>query len=148
MPGSIESLGVGHARSTVLIDGGHEAPEAERLILRAPMFFAARRAERHVTSADFDAYGKGAREHFVRGSSITRAVVAAPQWAPDTVITETPTSSLGDVSGHRVPTEAAFVELLTPVVDRELKVQELRLRWEGEAAPGSGRSGRGRSGRS
>ena len=41
-----------------------------------------------------------------------------------------------------------IVELLTPVVDRELKVQELRLRWEGEAAPGSGRSGRGRPGRS
>jgi hypothetical protein len=86
-----------------------------------------------VTPQDFEQYDRGLHELFDTAQVVPGTSAFSWQWAPDVTITAD-TDILAAAQGNRwVMTPAAFIDWVTPQVEREEKTRVLRARWNKEA---------------
>lgn len=116
VPGSIEAMSAGRPAWSVLIDATVETDDIDQLIRQVPGLFAARRADRMITSEDLERYGAGTRELFNRGAPVTTSAPSAPQFAPDLVVSSAVDPLVSAPGWKIVLGPDGFVERMRPFV--------------------------------
>ena len=132
--GSLEADAVEKPRFTILLDQSLAAAEVEALARRVPGFLAVRRASRGVRPVDIEDYGRGLHELFGAAQVIPGTSSFSWQWAPDITVTADLDALTAGQGNPFVMTPEAFVERVTPQVEREEKARLLRDRWNREAS--------------
>jgi excisionase family DNA binding protein len=134
--GSFEAEQASKPRYTVLVDYPLAVAEVEELARRVPGFVALRRAKRGVIPEDFENHDRGLHEIFGVAQVVPGTSAFSWQWAPDITVTAD-AGVLTAAPGNRwVMTPEAFIDWVTPQVEREVKARALRNRWNREAAAG------------
>jgi hypothetical protein len=133
-PGSMDARVAGLARWSLLLDQGIDAAEIETLIGRAPGLVVLRRARRAMEVADLvDDWGKGLRDLFRDGESLSHGTTSAPNFDPDIAVTMNAGLLTSEKAMSRVKTTGALITWLSPIVEHAVRANTLRARWEREA---------------
>ena len=130
---SLEATSAGTPRFTVLLDQSVVVAGIEALARRVPGFLAVRRASRGVRPEDLEHYDRGLHELFSAAQVIPGTSGYSWRWAPDITLTADSDVLTAGQGRPFLMTEAAFMDWITPQVEREEKVKVLRDRWDGEA---------------